>query len=65
MESQSWTRGVFQTLQKWISDELVAVRRQMNRNAIFIVRKEWLLGCTRRILEEGSFKTGALYADDA
>jgi hypothetical protein len=39
--SQSWTRGVFETLQKWISDELIQVRRQLHRNAIFIMEKEW------------------------
>jgi hypothetical protein len=39
--SQSWTRAVFETLQKRISDELVQVRRQLHINAIFIMKKEW------------------------
>jgi hypothetical protein len=39
--SQSWTRGVFETLQKRISDEMVTVRRQLHSNAIFIVEKQW------------------------
>jgi hypothetical protein len=39
--SQPWTRGIFEPLQKWISEEMVQVRRQLHSSAIFIKKKEW------------------------
>ncbi|GIM44493.1 hypothetical protein DNHGIG_00420 [Collibacillus ludicampi] len=39
--SQSWTKGVFESLQKRVSDELIQVRRQMHRSGTFIMEKQW------------------------
>jgi hypothetical protein len=39
--SQSWTRGIFAALQESVSKGLVWLRRQMHRQGVFIMRREW------------------------
>ena len=39
--SQSWTHGIFESMQERISEEMVTVRRQLHSSAIFIMKKDW------------------------